>query len=90
MRLNCALVGGVIWGILVHIVNWPWVKNGYPKWIPGKWNQGLNPVVPWWLNFDPHPIDEIPYHFGAMVDPKPRAQHPKPTPPSPENPPARK
>ena len=30
------------------------------KWVPkmgfpGKWNQGLKPVVLWWSNFDPHP-----------------------------------
>ena len=30
--------------------------NGYPKWNPGKWNQGPTPVVPWWSNFDPHPF----------------------------------
>ena len=24
---------------------WLWVKNGYPKWNPGKWNQGLKPAV---------------------------------------------
>ena len=34
---------------------WLWVKNMYPKWSPGKWNQGLKPAVPWWFNFDPYP-----------------------------------
>ena len=38
--------------------NWWWVKNWYPKWNPGKWNQGLKPAVPWWLNFDPYPIHD--------------------------------
>ena len=28
---------------------WPWVKNGCPKWNPGKWNHGLKPAVPCWL-----------------------------------------
>ena len=32
---------------------WLWVRNGYPKWNPG--NQGLKPVVLWWLNFDSYP-----------------------------------
>ena len=26
-------------------VMWLWVKNGCPKWNPGKWNQGLKPAV---------------------------------------------
>ena len=32
--------------------------------VPGKWNQGLKPVDPWWLNFDPYP-----YHIdiGAVL-----------------------
>ena len=34
---------------------WLRVKNGYTKWNPGKWNQGVKPVVPWWFNCDPHP-----------------------------------
>ena len=25
---------------------WLWVKNAYPKWNPGKWNQRLKPAVP--------------------------------------------
>ena len=29
------------------------------KWVPkiqlGKWQHELNPVVPWWFNFDPYP-----------------------------------
>ena len=32
-----------------------WVKNRYPKWNLGKWNQGLKPAVPECLNFDPQP-----------------------------------
>ena len=37
---------------------WLWVQNRVaPKWIPGKWNQGLKPAVFCWLNFDP-------YRFG--------------------------
>ena len=31
-------------------LTWLWVKNRYPKWNPGKWNQGLNPAVPWCLS----------------------------------------
>ena len=31
----------------------------YPKWNPGKWNQGLKPAVPWWFNFDPYPCQRI-------------------------------
>ena len=23
-----------------------WAKNGYPKFNPGKWNQGLKPAAP--------------------------------------------
>ena len=34
---------------------WLWVKNRYPKWNPGTWNQRLKPAVCWWLYFDPHP-----------------------------------
>ena len=31
-------------------------KKGNPKMAcPGKWKQGLIPVVPWWFNFDPYP-----------------------------------
>ena len=26
-------------------LNWLWVKNRYPKWSHGKWNQGLKPAV---------------------------------------------
>ena len=33
---------------------------------PGKWNQGLQPAVPWWLNFHPYPSDYVSY----LVDPK--------------------
>ena len=36
--------------------NWLWVKNGYPKWNPGKWKQRRKPAVLWWSNFHPHPI----------------------------------
>ena len=25
-------------------LNWLWVKNGYPKWNPGKWKHGLKPA----------------------------------------------
>ena len=25
---------------------WLWVKNGYPKYNPGKWSQGLNSAAP--------------------------------------------
>ena len=32
---------------VVYIPMWLWVKNGYPKWNPGKWNQGPKPAVPW-------------------------------------------
>ena len=35
---------------------WLWVKNRYPKWNPGKWQNGPKPV-PWWFNFDPYPDD---------------------------------
>ena len=31
------------------------VKNRYPKWSPGKWNQGLKPAVFRWFYFDPYP-----------------------------------
>ena len=31
---------------LCALDRWLWVKNMYPKWNPGKWNQGLKPVVP--------------------------------------------
>ena len=34
---------------------WLWVKNRYPKWNPGKSNQGLKPVVPWWFIFHSYP-----------------------------------
>ena len=34
---------------------WPWVKNAYRKWNPGKWNQRLKPAVPLWFYFDPYP-----------------------------------
>ena len=34
---------------------WEWFKHRYPKWNPGKWNQGLKPTVSWCLNFDPYP-----------------------------------
>ena len=30
-------------------------KNWFPKWNPGTWKHGLEPVVPWWFNFDPCP-----------------------------------
>ena len=33
---------------------WVWVKNRYPKLIPGKWKHGLKPAVPCWSNFDPY------------------------------------
>ena len=35
---------------------WLWVKNAYPKWNPGRWNQRLKPAVPWWLYFDQYPF----------------------------------
>ena len=38
-----------------EIITWLCVKNTYPKWNPGKWNQRLQPAVAWWVNFDPHP-----------------------------------
>ena len=41
------------------------------KWVPkrscpGKWNQGLKPVVPWWFNFDPHPIEVHHVLWGVL------------------------
>ena len=33
-----------------------WVKDGYPKWNPGKCKEGLKPAVPW-IYFDAHPYD---------------------------------
>ena len=42
--------------------SWLRVKNGYPKWNPGKWKHGLKPAVPWWFNFDPHPAATIRHH----------------------------
>ena len=30
-------------------------KSGHPKMELGKWNQGVNPAVFWWFNFDPYP-----------------------------------
>ena len=38
---------------------WLWVENRYPKWKPGKWNQGLTPAVPWRFNFDPQPNEDM-------------------------------
>ena len=40
---------------VVGIVVGLWVKDRYPTWNPGKWNQRLKPAVPWWTNFNPHP-----------------------------------
>ena len=40
---------------LQSFAKWLWVKNGYPFWIPGKWNQGLKPAQPLLFNFDPQP-----------------------------------
>ena len=39
-------------GRLKPNLTWVWVKTWYPEWIPGKWNPGLEPAVPRWLNFD--------------------------------------
>ena len=50
---------------------WLWVKNRYPKWNPGKRNQGLKPV-PWWLNFDPYP--HVPQQSGLDADAAMRAK----------------
>ena len=40
---------------LVHgdliLVKWVWVKNGYPRCNPSKWNPRLKPAIPWWINF---------------------------------------
>ena len=41
---------------LYLFLSWLWVKNGYPKWNPGKWNQGLKPAVKWCFNFEPYPV----------------------------------
>ena len=35
--------------------NWPWVKNGYETWNPGKWKRGLKPAVCWWISLHPYP-----------------------------------
>ena len=61
--LHCFLWGGVISAVKSDSSNtqaaiWLWVKNGYPKWNPGKWNQRLKHAVPWWCYFDSYP-----YHF---------------------------
>ena len=45
---------GVGYLIAKSCPKWPWVRDAYPKWNHGKWNQRLNPAVPWWLHFDPY------------------------------------
>ena len=38
---------------------------------PVKWNQGVKPAVPWWLNFDPYPwFEQCPTDYsGAWTQP---------------------
>ena len=52
---------------------WLWVQNRCPKWIPGKWNQGLQPAVSWWLSFDPYPNDN--HNFGGCPQQKHTHMH---------------
>ena len=41
-------------------------QNYVPKMDPGKWKLGLQPAVPWWFEFEPHPNKTSPKRLGEV------------------------